>query len=312
MRIKNRFLITSRNELEIRKVYEIAGVKFPLKRGVQQHDTNEKKIYEIAGEQFLLDPPSHLYILDLFSDTPEYKNLMTYLEEKRIDFHKTDDEVFTEQELWDAPLLRMVPNAHRGGYPQPIHGGKEKDYLSCSFDLQTGCPGSRCTRGLVQNRPLRLSGGIKMGKTNDISGIWWLRDYIVTQKLRDLIEAAELTGVEFWPIVKHGSGQPFEDLFQLKITGVLPPMSPKTVIEFDSLTGYKFACEYGCGARTVKGRVHYRACDIASIPDFALSQEWFGSGLEKWSWPFMSHRAYQLFHDNKIKGIRWYPPAIDE
>jgi len=312
MRIKNRFLITSRNELEIRKVYEIAGVKFPLKRGVQQHDTNEKKIYEIAGEQFLLDPPSHLYILDLFSDTPEYKNLMTYLEEKRIDFHKTEDEVFTEQELWDAPLLRMVPNAHRGGYPQPIHGGKEKDYLSCSFDLQTGCPGSRCTRGLVQNRPLRLSGGIKMGKTNDISGIWWLRDYIVTQKLRDLIEAAELTGVEFWPIVKHGSGQPFEDLFQLKITGVLPPMSPKTVIEFDSLTGYKFACEYGCGARTVKGRVHYRACDIASIPDFALSQEWFGSGLEKWSWPFMSHRAYQLFHDNKIKGIRWYPPAIDE
>lgn len=151
-----------------------------------------------------------------------------------------------------------------------------------------------------------------MGKTNDISGIWWLRDYIVTQKLRGLIEAAELTGVEFWPIVKHGSGQPFEDLFQLKITGVLPPMSPKTVIEFDSLTGYKFACEYGCGARTVKGRVHYRACDIASIPDFALSQEWFGSGLEKWSWPFMSHRAYQLFHDNKIKGIRWYPPAIDE
>ena len=189
MRIKNRFLITSRNELEIRKVYEIAGVKFPLKRGVQQHDTNEKKIYEIAGEQFLLDPPSHLYILDLFSDTPEYKNLMTYLEEKRIDFHKTEDEVFTEQELWDAPLLRMVPNAHRGGYPQPIHGGKEKDYLSCSFDLQTGCPGSRCTRGLVQNRPLRLSGGIKMGKTNDISGIWWLRDYIVTQKLRDRIEA---------------------------------------------------------------------------------------------------------------------------
>lgn len=93
MRIKNRFLITSRNELEIRKVYEIAGVKFPLKRGVQQHDTNEKKIYEIAGEQFLLDPPSHLYILDLFSDTPEYKNLMTYLEEKGIDFHKTEDEV---------------------------------------------------------------------------------------------------------------------------------------------------------------------------------------------------------------------------
>lgn len=288
MRIECRFVFTDLDETNARKVYEIAGIKFPLKR------------------------PTRFYILQLFNDTENYEKLMAYLDANPTKFFETKDEIFTEQELWDAPLLRMVPNAHRGGYPQPIHGGKEKDYLNCSFDLQTGCPGSRCTRGLMQNRPLRLSGGIKMGKTNDISGIWWLRDYIVTQRLRDLIEAAELSGVEFWPIIKHGSGKPFDDLFQLKIIGVLPPMSPKTVIEFDPLIGYKFACEYGCGARKVKGRVHYRACDIANIPDFALSQEWFGSGLEKWSWPFMSHRAYQLFHDNKIKGIRWYPPAIDE
>ena len=288
MRIECRFVFTDLDETNARKVYEIAGIKFPLKR------------------------PTRFYILQLFNDTENYEKLMAYLDANPTKFFETKDEIFTEQELWDAPLLRMVPNAHRGGYPQPIHGGKEKDYLSCSFDLQTGCPGSRCTRGLMQNRPLRLSGGIKMGKTNDISGILWLRDYIVTQRLRDLIEAAELSGVEFWPIIKHGSGKPFDDLFQLKIIGVLPPMSPKTVIEFDPLIGYKFACEYGCGARKVKGRVHYRACDIANIPDFALSQEWFGSGLEKWSWPFMSHRAYQLFHDNKIKGIRWYPPAIDE
>ena len=83
------------------------------------------------------------------------------------------------------------------------------------------------------------------------------------------------------------------------------------MIKFDPLTNYKFACKYGCGALYVEGRIHYRACDIAEIPDFALTQEWLGSGYEFWRWPFMSHKAYQLFYEKKIKGIRWYPPAID-
>lgn len=286
MRIKSRFVFDIPDEADARKLYEIAGIKFPSKR------------------------PTRLYVMELFNDTSEYENLMAYLEAYPPEYYQRDeDEVFTEEELLVAPLLRMVPNAHRGGYPQPESGERENNYLSCSFDLQSGCPG--CSKGLLQNRPLRLSGGVKMGKTNDISGIWWLRDYVVTKKLRDLIEKAGLTGVEFWPIIKHGSGKPFDDLFQLKITGVLPRMSPQTMIKFDPLTNYKFACKYGCGALYVEGRIHYRACDIAEIPDFALTQEWLGSGYEFWRWPFMSHKAYQLFYEKKIKGIRWYPPAID-
>lgn len=287
MRIKSRFVFDIPDEEKARQIYQIAKVEFPLKR------------------------LTRLYIFEIFQDTDEYKELKACIGHMELGYvQETEDEVFTQQELLDAPLLQMVPNAHRGGYPQPESGGREKDYLSCSYDLQSGC--QDCSRGLLQNRPLRLSGGIRMGKTNDISGIWWLREYIITRKLRDLIEEAQLTGCEFWPIIKHGSGVPFDDIFQLKITGSLPPMAPQTVFHFNPMSDTKLSCKYGCGALSIEGRVHYRAIDIANVPDFALTHEWLGGNYEYWRWPFMSHKAYQLFYDNKIKGIRFYPPAIVE
>lgn len=288
MRIKSRFLCTIMDEAEAKKLYEVAGIKF-------------KPCIENSA----------MYVLEVFNDTDEYLKVL-----ERFKTHppkivtKTEDEVFTQEELLSAPLLQMVPNAHRGGYPQPISGERQIDYLRCSYDMTSGCPG--CSKGLLQNRPLRLSGGIKIGKTNDISGIFWLREYIVTRKLRELIENARLTGVEFWPIIKHGNGEFFEDLFQLKITGELPPMSPKTIIKHQALRKFRYTYNCDCGALTVEERVHYRADDIADVPDFALTYEWLGGNYEFWRWPFMSHKAYQLFHDNKIKGIRWYPPTIDD
>ncbi len=284
MRIKSRFVFDIPNEEDAKKIYQIAKVKFPLKRSTR------------------------LYILEIFTDTEEYRELLAFLEHIPPEFvQETEDEVFTQQELLNAPLLRMVPNSHRGGYPQPQDGRREKNYWGCSFDLQSGC--QTCSKGLLQNRPLRLSGGIRMGKSIDISGIWALREYVVTRRLRDLIEEANLTGCEFWPIIKHGSGVPFEDLFQLKITGSLPPMAPQTIFHFNPKS---FTCKSGCGILTIEGRVHYRASDIADVPDFALTHEWLGGNYEYWRWPFMSHKAYQLFYDNKIKGIRYYPPAIVE
>lgn len=288
MRIKSRFLCTIMDEAEAKKLYEVAGIKF-------------KPCIENSA----------MYVLEVFNDTDEYLKVLEHFKTHPPKIvTKTEDEVFTQEELLSAPLLQMVPNAHRGGYPQPISGERQIDYLRCSYDMTSGCPG--CSKGLLQNRPLRLSGGIKIGKTNDISGIFWLREYIVTRKLRELIENARLTGVEFWPIIKHGNGEFFEDLFQLKITGELPPMSPKTIIKHQALRKFRYTYNCDCGALTVEERVHYRADDIADVPDFALTYEWLGGNYEFWRWPFMSHKAYQLFHDNKIKGIRWYPPTIDD
>ena len=56
MRIKSRFVFDIPDEADARKLYEIAGIKFPSKR------------------------PTRLYVMELFNDTSEYENLMAYLE----------------------------------------------------------------------------------------------------------------------------------------------------------------------------------------------------------------------------------------
>lgn len=249
---------------------------------------------------------SPFYIFNVFNDTDEYRKLMDFITHPSIaSFHVIEDEVFSQSELLSAPMLRMVPNGHRGGYPQPEAGGRDKNFLSVSYDMQSGC--SHCSNGLLQNRPLRLRSNTNLGKTLDISGIHWLREYIVSKKLKELIELAGLTGCEFWPIVKHGTNTHFEDIFQLKITGNMPPMAAATEIVTTSKPN---SLKCSCGIVSVNGSVHYHAHDLADTPDFALTQEWLGGNDECWRWPFMSQRAYRLFLDNNIRGIRYYPPAF--
>ncbi len=245
------------------------------------------------------------YVFNVFNDTDEYRELMDFITLPSIaSFHVIEDEVFSQSELLSAPMLRMVPNGHRGGYPQPEAGGRDKNFLSVSYDLQTGC--SHCSNGLLQNRPLRLRGNTNLGKILDISGIHWLREYIVSKRLMELIKSTNLTGCEFWPIIKHGSNTYFEDIFQLKITGCMPPMAAATQIVIAPKSNLQ---KCNCGFVSVDGRIHYHTKDLADVTDFALTQEWFGGNYEFWRWPFMSQKAYRLFSDNNIRGIRYYPPA---
>jgi hypothetical protein len=150
-----------------------------------------------------------------------------------------------------------------------------------------------------------------MGKSG-ISGIWWLRELIVTKEVKSILESEKLTGCEFWPVIKHGKNIPFDDIFQLKIIGELPPMDEKTDIRHkvswrEGLRMYK-PCPNGCGCRWIEGSVYYKHDDLINVPDFALTKEWFGLNDEYWRWPFMSQKAYRVFLDNDIKGVRFYPP----
>ena len=258
-----------------------------------------EKAYEIINKKYPGITFTGGYVIELFKDDPKFNVLEEYLNEQNLEPIISFDEVFSEKEMLSAPIMQMVPNSHRGGYPQP-----ENKYIDVSYDENSGCP--ECTYGKIQNRPLHLSGAVKMGKRDDISGIWWMREFIVTKRFKELAEEAKLTGCEFWPVIKQGKNEPFEDIFQLKITGVMPKMSEETQIIQ--------SCEYGnkCGhMRTyVEGRICYNASDLENVSDFALTQEWFGMLGEIWRWPFMSQRAYRFFKENKISGMRFYPPEI--
>lgn len=265
----------------------------------KENDDIAKGAFYIANIPFPKKQSTRIFVIELYNDDSNYEKLVSYFQEHNIDPVSFSEEIFNEKERLEAIVMRMVPNAHKGGYPQP-----DSKYIDASYDKNSGCP--KCTYGKIQNRPLRLSGAIKMGKRDDISGIWWLREFIVTKRFKELVEEAGLTGCEFWPVVKHGTNEPFEDIFQLKITGVMPKMAKETRIIQDPEYSNK------CGhVRTyVEGRICYNARDLENVPDFALTQEWFGMWGEIWRWPFMSQKAYRLFKENKISGMRFYPPEI--
>ncbi|MBQ7875408.1 MAG: hypothetical protein IJ306_09705 [Oscillospiraceae bacterium] len=258
-----------------------------------------KEALTTAGQIPTSKNSSGMCVIELYEDDPHYNDLLEFFDNNNIDPVAFDDEVFTENERLEAPVMRMVPNSHKGRYPQP-----ENKYIDVSYDENSGCP--YCTYGKIQNRPLRLSGAVKMGKRDDISGIWWMREFIVTKRFKELAEEEGLTGCEFWPIIKHERNEPFEDIFQLKITGVMPKMAKETEIVQSQEYGNK------CGhMRTyVDGHIYYNASDLENVSDFALTQKWFDMLGEIWRWPFMSQKAYRFFKENRISGVRFYPPEI--
>lgn len=266
-----------------------------------KHDESAgKKAFEIMNKKYPGMKDTGSFIVKLFEDDPKYKLLIQYLEENNFSKFITDDEVFSKEEMLSAPIMQMKPDSYTESRPMPK---KDYGYLKESYDQNSGC--NICTKGKIQNKPLQLIEKTSLGK-KDIIGMRWTYGFLVSKRFKELAEEAELTGCEFWPIIKYKEKEPFDGIFQLKITGVMPKMASETNIIHD------FSVCNICGHEKVypKGRIYYNASDLRNIPDFALTQEWFGMYWDIWQWPFMSQRAYRFFKENKISGMRFYPPEI--
>lgn len=116
-------------------------------------------------------------------------------------------------------------------------------------------------------------------------------------------------------MIAQKSNKPFEAVFQLKITGQLPPMAEETVFSESqavSVSGFTFRpfCPNGCGEKSLKSLPYYHVHDLENIPDFALSSEWIGGGRGRFRLPFASQKVYRLFRENKLKGLRFEPVML--
>ena len=248
-----------------------------------------------------------LRVIEVYKDTEEYVTVIEALQEFGVTCKPDETIEFSKSEMESAPLLQMIPKHHRGGYPQPENPVDGKDYLRVSFDMSTGCP--TCTNGHLQNNPLHLRSNTKLG-TADITGVWWLNEFIVSQRAKDIIEKAGLTGCEFWPLIKHKTGEYFEDIYQLKITAELPPMAEQTTFYKNNLFFGGAVCPNCDGEQVLKSLAYYHADVLEDLPDFALSNEWNGARSNRWRLPFMSQKAYRLFQKEKLKGIWWIPAIV--
>ncbi len=174
---------------------------------------------------------------------------------------------YTEDERQAAPLLEV------GIWGETTGRGEE---YGTTYDLSKAC--KTCESGKRQTSPLiidreELKAIEKFRVSATTRGDILLRDVDVERLL-----AAGVTGALFWPVYAKTKAGDLEELRwqQVFIEHVLPPMSPKTLLDRSQVCP---ECKRGCFTHLADhpARVVYRRKDLANIRDFNLSVEWFGS-----------------------------------
>ena len=240
-----------------------------------------------------------LQVAKIYMDSPKYGLLTQQLKALDVDYNEYTEIVYSKKELETSELFYVIPNRYCG-YPQPDSNG---GYLEQSYDLASGC--SRCANGFVQNRPLRILKP-QMGNT-DIVSLYWVYEFIITIKLKNVIEDEGLTGCEFWPVIDHNKNVVINGIYQLHITNIMPPMSEKT-----SFLKAPMVKECECGKKGYyidEGKI-YDQNSVDLIKDFNKTFEWLGAGESTWQLPLFSKQAYKVFNKHNIKGLRFEPIMI--
>jgi hypothetical protein len=250
----------------------------------------------------------------LFIDDPKYNQLKNGLLRRGIEPFEVKEKYFEKKELARAELFNMAPAGY-WGYPQP--DVNMEDWQRASYDIGTACP--LCGFGAVQNRPYFVKGTPKFGR-NDILALNWTYEFLITERLRKLIDQAGLRGAEFWPLIEYRKNTPIEGFYQLHVLSQLPPMSPSTEIVDQKLPvagpkrcscgkfGRNLALDqvYGVGVPII-----YKRESVKGAKDFNLTSEWLGL-YDAGPWVIVSHKVYDLFEKHDIKRVGFEPVIIED
>jgi len=245
----------------------------------------------------------------LFNDDQKYELLINRLKKKDIHYSEIFELVFDDDELEKAEFYDMGPAGY-WGYPQPMD---DFGYVKESYDESVACP--ICWNGAKQVRPFLIKGKPKFGR-NDILAINWEFEFLITERLKSLIEGEGLTGAEFWPLLDYKKRTPIEGFHQLCVKNELPPMSPNTEFETDDLGSnpkIKLPCPCNkIGRNLAVHQMRYKKNDIVKAKDFNKTQEWIGGTYHTTQWTVVSKRVYRLFKKNNIKRVKFAPIIIEE
>jgi hypothetical protein len=267
--------------------------------GFHLQPTEAEKV--ITAKGFKVNAKDSLQIVELFTDDRYYKELTDYFLESNIKYTEFKEKVFSKEEFKSAELMYIFPIAFCG-YPQPE---ENFSYKKMTYNESSGC--NKCLNGLIQNKFFSTK-KLNMGK-NDIAALYWVHEFIITNKLRELIENAKFTGCEFWPVLQYKKNIKFDNICQLYISDTMESLSPKTVI----LGVPKVeTCECRKKGYMVESQLVYKRKALENIKDFNKTNEWFGGGETTWQLPIVSKRVYDLFVKHKVKGVKYEPVMIED
>ncbi len=250
-----------------------------------------------------------IHLVTVFVDDERYDELVKELRTRNIDYHVEQEKVFDQGELRASDYLLLMMDTH-WGYPQP-----EDDfgYRNVSFDVSKACP--LCGNGAIQLNPLMIKGKVGFGK-RDITAMFWISELIVNTRLRSLIESSDLTGAEFWPLLRYKLGQPGEPIvgyYQLLVKSVLHPASSSTIFPVVTLPRGIPSCSCGrTGRNWPRNQLRYKRNDLTAAKDFNMTYEWLGGGLGTSQLKVVSSRVYEMFIKNKVKGAVFEPVIVED
>lgn len=102
------------------------------------------------------------------------------------------------------------------GYPQPEDNF---GYINKTYDTTNAC--LTCNIGLIQKDEFRFRSEPK-AKRSQFIGLNWVFDQVfVRQKVKDVFEVEEITGIRFSQPVIDKTGHPIDGLYQLRIDSLL-------------------------------------------------------------------------------------------
>ena len=245
-------------------------------------------------------PPT--YHISLYRDDERYTPLVKELEKRKIKFDEFPvNMVFSKAEMSSAEYLYMRMAGY-WGYPKP-----EDDFLNESYDTSRVCP--HCGQGPSQVRPLLVGKPGKFGN-RDIAALNWVFAWLVTDRLRKLVQDENLTGAEFWPLLYFKDRTEVEGISQLKVTNILPPMSPNA--EFEVIRENRPRKCSHLPRIFSSHQMRYLRKDLPSFKDFNLTDEYLGGGwfrLDRST--VVSSAVWRLFDRNKIKRVTFNPVILE-
>jgi rRNA maturation protein Nop10 len=274
-----------------------------------------RRILEDAGQLDLArrgpNPYANNYNATFAADTPELARLRTALTEEGLTWLERREHLYTEAELWAAPLLELIVRVAEKGRGGPTYGTQ--------YDLSQACP--QCGTGAVQISPLVLA-PVEIPKTGAIFQTFH-SEMLVAPMLAQALKEAGVTGLTLGE-VRSKAGRPLPWV-QLLSTTELPPMAPQTrgIIRG---TGPDSPCP-GCGRdgyfHTTKwpSEIAYATSQVTPdpLPDVVHTYERFGR-----SWlrePFEQSRfaqplllvkpkVYDIFKRQKVRRVEFHPVRL--
>ena len=199
------------------------------------------------------------------------------------------------------------------GYPQPEDTWQQSTYDPAGYCL-------RCGIGGVQKHPFRFRSA-KASHSQFVQLNWVFDEFFVRPVVREVFDAAGITGITFGPAVRHATGEPLAELEQLVIKTSVPGLvtaglrtvtcrpdneEPSSLVLPPSSMRYTPDTPY-CGR--VKYHwptpLRFRRNALEGALDIVKSGEWLGSGGQASRAVLVSPRIVEILAAERWRGVKW-------